>query len=58
MTREEAFSLLSCPLCGGEVMHVKRSGLVACVASIKFVPCNWNIRFLPTVADQKKKGKK
>lgn len=54
MTAESAFNLDKCPECGGGVMKVPLTGLVACLAAIEFKPCRWFVR----VARPEKKKKK
>lgn len=47
MTISEAQSLLSCPVCGSDVMKVHQTGLVACLNSLRFGPCKWHVRMKP-----------
>lgn len=54
MTISEAKSMDCCPICGEPVMKVPETGLVACLASIKFLPCNWSDRTTPYECDRRK----
>lgn len=37
----------TCPTCGSPVMHVPVTGLVSCLAQLKFQPCRWHVRLPP-----------
>lgn len=37
----------TCPECNSHVMHVPSTGLIACVAAIKFGQCRWHVRVKP-----------
>lgn len=47
MTPREAFSLEACPECGDRLMKVPSTGLVSCLAWLRFVDCKWHLRFPP-----------
>lgn len=54
MTIAEAIALEHCPQCGGPVMKVPETGLVACLASTRFLPCKWMERITPYECDMRK----
>lgn len=47
MTQAEAIALPACPECGEPVMKVPMTGLVSCLAQLKFKACLWHVRVRP-----------
>lgn len=54
MTIAEAKSIQCCPICGAAIMKVPETGLVACLASLKFDTCRWNDRSPPYELEHRK----
>jgi hypothetical protein len=47
VSQAEAIALSACPKCGSDVMKVHETGLVACLAWLKFEHCLWYVRVKP-----------
>lgn len=51
MTAVELIALDLCPSCGEHLMKVPSTGLVSCLAWLKFKACRWHVRIDPFELD-------